>query len=99
MLLGECKKNTSELLRVSLAEFKGHEFVDVRVYFETDEGAWRPSQKRVAIPFVCLNEIIEYLQAAQRKVKRKSRQPGTVGAGGKQAQRSSECGILQESGG
>jgi hypothetical protein len=49
MLIGEIQKNSTEKIRVSIESYKGHEFIDVRVYYEDDTGEWRPTKKGIAI--------------------------------------------------
>ena len=59
------QKNASEEFRIEREEFKGHDLVNVRVWFKSQAGDMRPSKKGVAIPFAKLDEIVEALQALQ----------------------------------
>ena len=42
-------KNSFEQLRLSLAEYEGHQYVDVRVYFLNDDGEFVPTRKGVTV--------------------------------------------------
>ncbi|MCC7261582.1 MAG: transcriptional coactivator p15/PC4 family protein [Candidatus Latescibacteria bacterium] len=43
-------KNSREELRLSLAEFNGHPYVDLRVYYRDDEsGEMRPSRSGITV--------------------------------------------------
>jgi len=43
-------KNSSEEVRVSLTEYKGHKLIDLRIYYEADEsGERRPTKKGITI--------------------------------------------------
>jgi len=42
-------RNTNEEIRVSICEFRGYTFIDVRVHFY-DGGEWRPTRKGVTLP-------------------------------------------------
>ncbi|EYD75011.1 hypothetical protein Rumeso_03435 [Rubellimicrobium mesophilum DSM 19309] len=39
------RKNSREELRVSLDEFKGHRLLNLRVWFEGDDGQMRPGKQ------------------------------------------------------
>ena len=43
------QKNSREQIRVVVKEFRGHEIVDIRVYWTKDGTEWFPSKKGLAI--------------------------------------------------
>ena len=49
MQIGEIGRTETEVVRVSVEEYKGRKYVDVRIYFENDEGEWKPTKKGVTI--------------------------------------------------
>lgn len=67
VLVAEIPKNSRESYRVRLGEFKGHRFVDVRIWFgEADQR--KPSGKGVAIRPDALPAVISALQDAQKRL-------------------------------
>jgi Transcriptional Coactivator p15 (PC4) len=66
--IAEIEKNVKERIRVSIEEYHGRTFVDCRVYFRDDQGEWRPTKKGIALNLDCINEVIEDLQRAGRKL-------------------------------
>ena len=68
MLIGEFQKNAVERVRVSLEEFRGFQFVDVRAYFEDKDGAWRPTRKGIAVPPDKVEELVALLRKAIEKI-------------------------------
>ncbi|RLE45585.1 transcriptional coactivator p15 [Candidatus Woesearchaeota archaeon] len=64
--IGEIRKNATEVIRVGWSEYKGHHFLDMRVYFEDDSGNWRPTKKGIAIPPEQLAGIMELLAKAEQ---------------------------------
>jgi hypothetical protein len=58
------RKNSREELRVSLDEFKGHRLLNLRVWFEGDDGQMRPGKQGVAVRL----EMAADLADAIRKV-------------------------------
>jgi len=47
---------------VSKQAYKGYEFIDVRVYYEDDNGEWRPTKKGIAIAPDKIEELISLLK-------------------------------------
>src|SRR5437016_845976 len=48
-LIEQFEKNATEVVRVSLTEYRGRKLVDVRVYYSDAEGQYRPTKKGVAL--------------------------------------------------
>ena len=64
MLICEISKNQKEKIRVSIEEFRGATFADVRVFWQDEQGSWKPSRKGISLGGNCINEVIEALQKA-----------------------------------
>ncbi len=64
MVIGDIARNETEVLRVSAEEYKGRKYVDVRIYFENDEGEWKPTKKGVTIQPEKVEEFIELIKKA-----------------------------------
>ena len=69
-IVAEMEKGWNEKLVFSLSEFKGKQYADIRVYYEDDEGEWKPTRKGVALSLERweefkdnLKELEEYLVA------------------------------------
>ena len=48
-VIAQFEKNATEVVRISLTEFRGHKLIDMRVYYSDDEGQYRPTKKGVSI--------------------------------------------------
>lgn len=70
MLIAEIEKNVNERIRVSTQEYKGHKFIDCRVYFVDDTGTWRPTKKGIALNPETLDGVVELLRKAARELKK-----------------------------
>ncbi len=68
MVLAEIKKNEKERIRISVETYRGSQFVDCRVYWEDQEGEWRPSRKGIALSPDTIDLVIEALQKAREKL-------------------------------
>jgi hypothetical protein len=38
-----------DIVRVTLSEFKGRQYVNVRIYYMNDEGEWKPTRKGITL--------------------------------------------------
>jgi Transcriptional Coactivator p15 (PC4) len=66
MVIGEFRKNTVELVKVSWEKYKGSRFIDIRAYFQNKDGEWLPTKKGIAIPKDKLESLIGLLRSAQK---------------------------------
>ncbi len=69
-LLGTIPKNELEEIRVRVRAFRGHPYIDIRVYWRTDpeEEYWRPSQKGVTLKPELVGELITALKNVEPEV-------------------------------
>jgi len=69
-VVGTIDIRPDEHIKVSLKEFKGNEYVDMRIYFESDEDYIElPSKKGLTIKREFLPELITLLQKANDEEK------------------------------
>lgn len=58
----DIERNDLEVVRVEKREFKGHEFVDIRIYYQNDSGEWKPTKKGVTLNPDKIDELVEALK-------------------------------------
>ena len=58
-------KNTLEEVRASLTEFKGRQYIDLRVFYKADDDEFRPTKKGLTLAL----ELIPELEEAVKKCK------------------------------
>lgn len=60
-MLATIPRSATEQLQIAIKEFKGKKYLDLRIFYTTDEGAtWLPTKKGVT----CSPENIEMLKEA-----------------------------------
>ena len=67
MVLGEIKKNLFEKVQISISEYKGSQFLDVRIYALLDNGRWVPTQRGITVSPKRLDEMLSILNSAKDK--------------------------------
>jgi hypothetical protein len=62
-------KNATEEVRVSLTEFKGHRLIDLRIYFEPEDGSERkPTKKGITIDVGLYPELKRALLRVEKEL-------------------------------
>ncbi len=56
-------KNSREIIRVTRGEFKGHDMVNVRVFFDAGEGEMKPGKQGVAFRAALLPDVLNALKS------------------------------------
>jgi len=79
-VLGEFERTGTDVTRVALAEFKGHEYLEIRVYYEDKNSGERRPGKGITLNLFGFQKVLEtlnnnkveiekYLEAAMEKKK------------------------------
>ncbi|MCX5815862.1 MAG: transcriptional coactivator p15/PC4 family protein [Proteobacteria bacterium] len=67
MQIGEIDKGKDKII-VTVKEFKGKQYIDIRTFFENDDGEWIPTKKGISFTPENLDEAIKLLQKARKNV-------------------------------
>ncbi|MGC3940471.1 transcriptional coactivator p15/PC4 family protein [Roseobacter sp. EG26] len=59
----EIQKNSREVFRISRGEFKGHDMLNIRVFYQSEGGDKLPGKQGVAIKATLLPDIVRALQS------------------------------------
>lgn len=68
MIIGEIERSAIETLRVEVSNYRGRDFVSVRIYFLADNGEWRPTKKGVTVRPEQIDELVGFLNQAKEKL-------------------------------
>ena len=64
-LITQIPKNSREEYRVSRDEFRGHDLINIRVYYITEDGEMRPGKQGVSFRAELLPEFMGALNKAE----------------------------------
>jgi len=65
----EIQKNTLEKIRIQRTNFNGHELIDIRVYYESNTGEWKPTKKGITFSLSLANEVIEGITEESKTIR------------------------------
>lgn len=54
----EIQKNNLEKMCIHRTNYKGHELIDIRVFFKANDGKWYPTRKGITFSVSLANEVI-----------------------------------------
>lgn len=60
-IVTEMERGWNEKLVFSLSDFKGKNYADIRIYYEDDEGEWKPTKKGITLSLDRFGEFKEHL--------------------------------------
>ncbi len=61
VVLGEILKSETDKIVISLKEYKGHKYIDVRTFFQDDDGNYLPTKKGITISPKFVDTLINIL--------------------------------------
>ena len=70
-VIKEIAKGKDEVVRIGVSEYEGHDFAQVRVWYDKD-GDWRPTKKGVTFNIKNIGEVIDALQIAKLKLEERA---------------------------
>ena len=87
-LVARIAKNPTEEVRISLTSYRGHDLVDIRVFFQDDQGEWRPTKRGVSLSVDSFAELREAVAKAEEMLN--AAPAAAKGSGRSRAKKSAE---------
>ncbi len=74
--VAEMEKGPNEKIFFSLSEYKGKKYADIRIYFENDEGEWKPTKKGITLSLDRFAEFKDNVEALEKFLTAEGHLPG-----------------------
>jgi hypothetical protein len=68
MIIGEIERSEIERLKVECSNYRGKDFLSIRIYYLAENGEWRPTKKGVTVKPDKVDELIDLLKQAKEKL-------------------------------
>ena len=65
-VIAQFEKNATEVVRVSITEYRGHKLIDLRVYYSDDEGQYRPTKKGISLAVGLYADFKQAMQVLEK---------------------------------
>jgi hypothetical protein len=64
-LVARIAKNPTEEVRISFTSYRGYDLIDIRVYYQDEQGEWRPTKRGVSLSVDSLTELRDAVVKAE----------------------------------
>lgn len=68
-IIKDIEKNATNKIRVSITEFKGNNYIDLRVYYEDEGGEYKPTKKGITFRPDQISQVMDGLLQAEKEIK------------------------------
>jgi len=65
----DLKKTDTEIIRLEITEFRGEQYLNIRVWYLDKDGEWKPTKKGVAIRPSLFSDFKKYVLEAEQELK------------------------------
>ena len=67
------EKGASGRIHIRLSKFRDKDYLDIRNFYEGEEGEWLPTRKGVAVPVDLYPELMDALTAAKELIEKRAK--------------------------
>ncbi|MBC8525899.1 MAG: transcriptional coactivator p15/PC4 family protein [Candidatus Cloacimonetes bacterium] len=68
IIIGEITKNAKEKIQASVNNYNCRGIFDLRVFYEDDQGEYKPSKKGIAFSVEIFNKVFELMKKAKIQI-------------------------------
>jgi hypothetical protein len=72
ILVRSIDKGMGSRIHIRLSKFRDRDYLDIRNFYETDDGEWKPTRKGIAVPVDLYDDLMEGLAAAKEEIGKRS---------------------------
>ena len=72
VLVRSIDKGMGSRIHIRLSKFRDRDYLDIRNFYETDDGEWKPTRKGIAIPVELYDDLMEGLGAAKDEIEKRA---------------------------
>ena len=68
VLVRAIDKGLGSRIYVRLSRFRDRDYLDIRNFYETEDGEWKPTRKGIAVPVELYDELVGAIEAAKEEI-------------------------------
>ena len=72
LLVKAIEKGLGSRIHIRLSKFRDRDYLDIRNFYETDEGEWKPTRKGIAVPVDLYDELMAGLGEAKAEIEKRA---------------------------
>jgi len=72
VLVRSIDKGMGSRIHVRLSKFRDRDYLDIRNFYETDDGEWKPTRKGIAVPVDLYDDLMKALTEAKPEIEKRA---------------------------
>jgi len=72
VLVKAIDKGLGSRIHVRLSKFRDRDYLDIRNFYEADNGEWKPTRKGIAVPVDLYDDLMAALTEAKGEIEKRS---------------------------
>ena len=72
VLVKAIDKGMGSRIHIRLSTFRDRDYLDIRNFYEAEDGEWKPTRKGIAVPVDLYDELIEGLTEAKGEIDKRT---------------------------
>jgi len=72
VLVKAIDKGLGSRIHVRLSKFRDRDYLDIRNFYEADDGEWKPTRKGIAVPVDLYDDLMAALTEAKGEIEKRS---------------------------
>ena len=72
VLVQAIEKGLGSRIHIRLSRFKDRDYLDIRNFYETEDGEWKPTRKGIAVPVDLYDDLMKALTEAKPEIEKRA---------------------------
>ena len=75
VLVRSIDKGMGSRIHIRLSKFRDRDYLDIRNFYETEDGEWKPTRKGIAVPVDLYDDLMKGLNEARAEIEKRAAEP------------------------
>ena len=80
VLIQSIDKDPGNRIHVRISRFRERDYLDIRNFYETEDGEWKPTRKGISVPVEFYDDLMAALGKAKTEIEKRAAASGAADA-------------------
>jgi hypothetical protein len=72
VLVRSIEKGLGSRIHIRLSKFRDRDYLDIRNFYEAEDGEWKPTRKGIAVPVDLYDDVMKALTEAKPEIEKRA---------------------------
>jgi hypothetical protein len=72
VLVRSIEKGLGSRIHIRLSKFRDRDYLDIRNFYEAEDGEWKPTRKGIAVPVDLYDDLMKALTEAKPEIEKRA---------------------------